>query len=399
MIFMAGAFVGTSPAWGAPPVPAPAALADAPTTIQALIARLDAPSPSERALAEAALANHPETDLHSICELMQDPGLSPEQRRRLMNVGWRLFLAHPRAAMGISFGGELDGLVRINSTHEPFDSARVLQAGDVIDAMDGRPIRAPVDGAFTAQNDLQIEILSRLPKERLHITGLRRGEAFEGEIELGQWSSLNQAGQPDEGLLRQAWLRRVHRLGLDRPSAEHAAPTVIEAATQEVAAPNSYEAFELRLAASGRAGQEFTPAVSVVGPDASSNIELDPRFSHAGRVNIQAHANARLEPQVQRLVIQEQNVRVAPLQDPQVQQAMRIDQLRRQQQGQLQQAQNIERMIEQIDRQLEGELDLDRRTSLIQRRESYIQTVRSLQISIDATENQIRVLSGGIQQP
>ncbi|TVQ63567.1 MAG: hypothetical protein EA378_01375 [Phycisphaerales bacterium] len=415
---------GGEPAPGGELELATPSFAKAPLEIRRLIERLDAHSPGDRAVAEATLSEHPDFDLATASAVARDPALTPEQRQRLLNVGWRLFRAHPRAAMGISFGGEVDAMVRITNAIEPFDAARLLQAGDLIDTLDARPVRASSDGDFSAQNDMQIEILSRLPHERMRVTGFRHGQAFEGEIELGRWNQLNQAGTPDESLLRAAWLRRVHRMELDRPLELNgssgdgkARGAVIDAVTPLAIRPNSYEAFEMRMATSNRFAREIAPAVSVVGPDTGWFAELDPRLSHAAgiapqnnRPNMRALVEAREAEGVaggvvEMRVLPDNNPRrmVLPGRDDPAQAAAENDQariaaqLRRVQQARAQQMQNLERLIEQLDTALETPLTPGDRTLLIERRDSYLRTIRGLQEQVDLTERQLRELGAGVQ--
>ncbi len=131
-------------------------------------------------------------------------GLTLEQRERLIAAGRARFIATDRAALGVQFSFALPNRAVIEQTFAPFDSQRVLQAGDIISEIGGVQVEGP-----GAQSIVRAAIFSRDPGDVVPITVRRGGEMVRSEVRLGRFSDLNGAQNfgnrvPDADLLA-AW--------------------------------------------------------------------------------------------------------------------------------------------------------------------------------------------------
>lgn len=131
-------------------------------------------------------------------------GLTLEQRERLIAAGRARFIATDRAALGVQFSFALPNRAVIEQTFAPFDSQRVLQAGDIIAEIGGVSVEGP-----GAQSIVRAAIFSRDPGDVVPITVRRGGEMVRSEVRLGRFSDLNGAQNfgnrvPDADLLA-AW--------------------------------------------------------------------------------------------------------------------------------------------------------------------------------------------------
>lgn len=147
--------------------------------------------------------------------LIADTGLSPEQRERLFQVGLSKFIDGPHGALGVSFSGIDRGAgVEIGGVVRGFDAERVLQPGDTVIEIEGRPVNV--------QLDLRAVILSHKPGEELAMTLMRRGERVAVAVKLGDYASLDRRAVATPSLMRDAWELRVAR-GAGRANAPRGA--------------------------------------------------------------------------------------------------------------------------------------------------------------------------------
>ncbi|MCC6285655.1 MAG: PDZ domain-containing protein [Phycisphaerales bacterium] len=179
-----------------------------PETLEARFARLvrDLGAPSYQAREEASeiIYDDPDLDLRLIEAALRRGGLDLERRVRLEALGKRMFLRGPRGALGVQFGAEVEGGAQIQSTVEGFDAHRVLQAGDIITAVAGVPVRS--------QDEMRSEILSRDPGESMALTVRRAGETVQVDVSLRSFDDLQNASPP-RGAMDEAWRVRLLRVG------------------------------------------------------------------------------------------------------------------------------------------------------------------------------------------
>ncbi len=130
---------------------------------------------------------------------LDDPTLAPEQRSRLEQALWTMWESKPRGALGISMSPGVGGVL-VTSVHEGFPAARVLQAGDLIVAIDGEPI--------TTNNQLINQVQAKGPGDRLKLVVDRAGplapavqarkpERLELELVLGDFAVLERNNPRD----------------------------------------------------------------------------------------------------------------------------------------------------------------------------------------------------------
>ncbi|MCW5753554.1 MAG: PDZ domain-containing protein [Phycisphaeraceae bacterium] len=167
--------------------------------VEESIAALDAPALFERELAQARLEQTPGLSLSAIEAILARDGLAAEQRVRLEALAWRRFAMGPRAAMGVSFGPAVDG-VMIASTSEGFASRELLVEGDVVLSAGGRVMRV--------QEDLRIAILAREPGERIPLRLRRAGEEIFIDLPLGSYDDLRGGARLTGEILAEAWRER-----------------------------------------------------------------------------------------------------------------------------------------------------------------------------------------------
>jgi hypothetical protein len=180
---------------------------DADAWLDDAIARLDADDLETRDNAEEEIAFSGRVTLRMLSRRLA-PGaaeLSAEQRERLTKVALRAFAGAPRAAMGVEFARfdrGVDG-VEIGRALPNFDSARVLQPGDIIKAMDGVPVLNNLDA--------RAAIISHDPGEEVTIQLVRRGETITVRCALGHYTNLRNAANLDSATLMAAWDVRCRR--------------------------------------------------------------------------------------------------------------------------------------------------------------------------------------------
>ncbi|MEL6328163.1 MAG: hypothetical protein AAFR38_00755 [Planctomycetota bacterium] len=173
------------------------------------LALLDHEDYGVRERAVRRLVQSPAFDLRTVERLLGSPEqLTPEQRAQVRRVGYEMFRARDRAGLGVGFGGSDRNGVRLSQVIENFDMFRIAEAGDVLVAIDGRPV--------TSDAEVRVEIISRLPGETMRVELRRRlanGETrtIEDDVTLGSLSALRQAQVPDDSLMRRAWSQRLAR--------------------------------------------------------------------------------------------------------------------------------------------------------------------------------------------
>lgn len=183
-----------------------------PETIGDLIGALDAEGLAERDRAMLRLFDDGLMSLEQAETLLLDRSLTAEQRLRLEQVALGIFLRGPRAALGISFGGNHPEGTVIARTVEGFHAAEVLRPNDVVLAADG--IRTDIEDA------LRVAILARSPGEVMQISLLRDGQPMEVSVTLGSFINLSSAMRPPEDSLFSAWsIRQSRRESASNPAA------------------------------------------------------------------------------------------------------------------------------------------------------------------------------------
>lgn len=194
--------------------------------VRELMKGLDSDSFKERQSALAKLRQDHNITLAAIeevlSELTRDKSLTPEQGLRLHSAAFERFVASPRAAMGVQFSFQdvSNEGVEINAPIEGFDSAKVLQAGDIIKEIDGRLI-------FN-QSDMRAAIVSYAPGDLVTLKLTREGMPLTAHLKMGSYDDLRTrenmgAGNfgggradLDPATLSEAWQLRCERL---RPTA------------------------------------------------------------------------------------------------------------------------------------------------------------------------------------
>lgn len=186
-----------------------------PTTsasVAELVSQLGTEDWQTREKAQEILLFAGDARLSQIESFLKMPGITEEQRLRLTHIGRHRFMIEPRAAMGVTFDPPVDGGIMIRSSVQGYDSASVLEPGDIVMAMDDRRIRT--------QDELRSAIVSYDPGDGVIVTLKRRGVTQQVALTLGSYAMLPQASNLYEGLLLQAWAVRMERLGLADPQGE-----------------------------------------------------------------------------------------------------------------------------------------------------------------------------------
>jgi hypothetical protein len=173
-------------------------------SLDAQIAKLNDETLAVRERASLELSNDSRLTSRVVEEYLSKPGISAEQRVRLGVIGEARFRTEPRAAMGVSFdqGRFLEG-VTIRGAIEGFDSARVLQPGDMILSLDGEQVRN--------DNQARVAILSKEPGENVELRIVRRGETMTVHVKLGRLDNLRDGPRIDPTLQRRLWGYRTER--------------------------------------------------------------------------------------------------------------------------------------------------------------------------------------------
>lgn len=174
-----------------------------------LLAQLDSPELGAREDATRKIGDPLRFGMNSIQRSLARPGLSPEQRQRLLSAGYELFKSTPRGAMGVAFDGTTAAGVLVRPAQQGFDASRVLRADDAIRAVDGRRIED--------QDQIRVAIISRDPGEPLPLTLVRNGVPIETVVRLGSYTELRNSQSLDDSVLAAAWSYRVARLGGSSP--------------------------------------------------------------------------------------------------------------------------------------------------------------------------------------
>lgn len=186
-----------------------------PESIVRLIADLDSAKLEVRERAQDELGDRKRCSLAMLEDHLYDPKLTEEQRLRLHSAGFQLFCTTVRGAMGVNISGATPQGIVIGGTVEGFDSRLVLQPGDVIRTINGRPV--------ADQPQFQAAIVSHDPDDEVPLSVLRKGEALSLTVRLGPYYKLgnqrrfggldDQSGRmPEERTLEQAWRVRLARI-------------------------------------------------------------------------------------------------------------------------------------------------------------------------------------------
>lgn len=182
--------------------------------LQRLVGLLNSPKHEVRNEATLALKIEERFTLERLEQALRRPGLTPEQRQRLLDIHLARFERTPRAAMGVQFDYTLPQRVIIQRTYEPFPASRVLRPGDMITAADGVRLHG-LDAAVTMRSI----ILSHDPGDEVPIVVQRGAERLDLTIRLGRWADFQGPARstPVASDIRAAWLIRIERALRDVP--------------------------------------------------------------------------------------------------------------------------------------------------------------------------------------
>jgi|GEM_PF-3273788 len=340
--------------------------------LRELIGRLDHADPVRRLEAERSLIGAEGFNLDASVALLRKPDWTPEQRQRLTTLAARLFYRHERAALGVQFN-DINGMIHVVAPTAGFPAARVLRPGDIIEAIDGRPILADPGGQWTATRQFQVEIISRLPGEQVTLTVLRQGERLDIPCTFGRWALLNAATGPMEEIVLDAWRRRAEREGLlpalrDGP-AEHARTLDASAPPGAALAPDTPWSDQPAAFIPTRLGTR-APTIAVLGSDLGwheiSTIRGRGLVQNRPGVLMPERAEARVGP---RGGIAPNELAGAVELEAAVQRERLLQSLERERIGMLRQIENIageqERMVDLIRRGAPGEAELEARIRML----------------------------------
>ncbi|HEX2837007.1 MAG TPA: PDZ domain-containing protein [Phycisphaerales bacterium] len=182
-----------------------AADAKALQAVRVLLPKLNSPSIYDRLEAHDELRRMAGTRLQVLEALLSGGEVSAEQLERISSLGYAIFAAQPRAAMGVRFGsaqGTGEGVV-IDGAVPGFDAARVLLPGDVIRTIAGVAVRE--------QMDARRIIISFDPGDELPMEISRQGQIRDVTVKLGAFTDLNNGFRVDNASLRLAWETRLAR--------------------------------------------------------------------------------------------------------------------------------------------------------------------------------------------
>ena len=158
---------------------------------QRLVAQLDADSFAQRQAAEEALVAR-RAPLSELLGVLSRPGLSAEQRQRLVGVVSRQVERIPRGALGIRMdtGRDIGRGVVVSGFVEGMPASAVLELGDRIVEIEGAPT--------PTANELIGAVQRRLPGEviRLRVFRIEQGIESEKSIDL-VLGSVEQLQQDD----------------------------------------------------------------------------------------------------------------------------------------------------------------------------------------------------------
>lgn len=149
--------------------------------LQVAAGQLDDPNFAAREQATARLMD-PKVDLDQLYALLAENQLSTEQRYRLLGIVRERLVNAPRGAIGVRMegfpmpGGPAE--VRIAELIPGLPAERVLEIGDRIVAVDGRPLNG--------SNDLITYVQNRQPGEKITLTVKRAVTNDHGDLVLNE---------------------------------------------------------------------------------------------------------------------------------------------------------------------------------------------------------------------
>lgn len=197
----------------ASPLPSDADLArtDVSSDLVRLARMFDADSYVERASArEQIVARKPSAD--ELMALLLRRDLSNEARNALVAILEDRILNAPRGALGIRMEGPLmrETGVRVTGLVAGMPAERVLQVGDLVREVDGKPLLDRSDLIRAVQSmppGLEVELLVRRTKRdaegkvMLGNDGLERTDEMRIKLRLGSTEDLDQKGDPQGGVV------------------------------------------------------------------------------------------------------------------------------------------------------------------------------------------------------
>lgn len=282
--------------------------------LEGVLPRLDAASIYERLEAQDDLRREVGSSLATVEALLARPNLSAEQAERLSTVGYSIFAAQPRAAMGVRFAlteGNGDGVV-IEGALQGFDAAGVLLPGDTIRTIAGVPIRA--------QMDARRVIISFEPGEQVAVEIVRQGQVRDVTVRLGAFSELNNGIRTtvDSASLRLAWETRVARLR--HALMEESLPTGLSRDRQDALRLEGVSPVLFRVRGQGEAQEVAArvgdgPVVTAGGSSRVVGLSMNRLFHfRATKANQASELDVRTQ-QSDKVAVQERLV-LATLRDP-----------------------------------------------------------------------------------
>lgn len=185
------------PAAASQPERPPAEVQAAEPDIAGLIRDLGAPEIDLRIAAHTRLLESRGVTLRRIEEAARGVALTPEQRQRVLAIGFRKFQSEPRAAMGIQPDMTTGRGVGLGGVVQGFGASVVLKPGDRIVAAGGRHI--------SDWNQVRAAIISRDPGDEIPVTVIREGATLNVNVKLGVFTSLPAAGPLDPAIMERAW--------------------------------------------------------------------------------------------------------------------------------------------------------------------------------------------------
>lgn len=205
--------------------PTPRALTARPW-FDSIIADFNATELTTRDAASDELKSDPRASLEIIAQQLSAPAnLTAEQRQRLEDAAWSLFIARPRGAMGVQFSlarlpGDSTKGVRIEGTVGGFDASRVLNPGDIVLSINGREV--------ATQPELKQEIISHDAGALVPLRIDRAGQVLDVSVRLGNYELLSTGVSLTEADLRGALRSRIERIaresGIPRAAAQQQDP-------------------------------------------------------------------------------------------------------------------------------------------------------------------------------
>jgi hypothetical protein len=163
--------------------------------LEQLVTDLGSEDFEKREAATIALALNQDLPLSTIEAFLSRPGLSPEQRARLLVAAREAFVRSPRAAMGVEFRLEETERAIIARAIDGFPSKMVVKEGDEIVEINGVPAANGLGRSI-----FRPIIISRDPGDVLHLKVRRRVEATGEvavvplEVPLGRYDDLRGNG-------------------------------------------------------------------------------------------------------------------------------------------------------------------------------------------------------------